>query len=123
MNNESENSTLLTDRQLLELLLKKVDSMENRLSSIENEQTSVKDEQRSMRDEQRSMRDTMNMHFENFNQRLLQLEVQTETLTSLAYQALSVAHAVKADVRALREESASHGRDISELQTKMLEAA
>ena len=69
------------------------------------------------------MKDAMKMHFLSFNQRLLQLSVLNDTLTSLAHQVLSVAHAVKADVRALREESASHGRDISELQTRMLEAA
>lgn len=99
MNNDSENSTVLTDRQLLELVLKEINGV---------------------KDEQKLMKDTMNMHFENFNQRLLQLEVLNDTLTSLAHQALSVAHAVKADVRALREESASHGRDISELQKKLL---
>ncbi len=97
MNNEniSENSTVLTDRQLLEQILVRLDSLEQ----------------------------NSNTHFESFNQRLLNLEVQTETLTSLAYQALSVAHAVKGDVRALREESSSHGREISALQRKMLEAA
>ena len=82
--NKSENSTLLSDRQLLEQILTEIGGI---------------------------------------NERLLRLEVQTETLTSLAYQALSVAHAVKGDVRALREESFSHGRDISELQKRLLTMA
>ena len=116
MNNETENSTILTDRQLLELILKEI-------NGVKDEQKSIKDEQKLIIDEQKSIKDTMNAHFENFNQRLLELEVQTETLTSLAYQALSVAHAVKGDVRALREESASHGRDITRLQRERLNAA
>lgn len=81
----NENSTLLNDRQLLELLLAKFNAYENRFDSIER---------------------NMNARFEIINQRLLSLQVQTETLTSLVYQALLVAHAVKGDVRALREESA-----------------
>ena len=104
MNNEniSENPTVLTDRQLLEQIFAEFGAMKKHIDSLEQ---------------------NLNVYFENFNQRLLNLEVQTETLTSLAYQALSVAHAVKGDVRALREESSSHGRDISALQRKMLEAA
>lgn len=116
MNSESENSTILTDRQLLELVLKEI-------TVVKNEQRLIKNEQQSIKNEQQSIKSAINAHYESFNQRLLELEVQTETLISLAHQALSVAHAVKADVRALREESASHGRDISELQTKILEAA
>lgn len=104
MNNDniSENSTIMTDRQLLEQMLAEFRALKSQVNSLEQ---------------------NINMHFENFNQRLLNLEVQTEILTSLAYQALSVAHAVKGDVRALREEPSSHGREISALQRKMLEAA
>jgi hypothetical protein len=97
MNNEStsENETLLSDRQLLEQILARLGSLEQNMSES----------------------------FASLNQRILSLEVQTETITSLAYQALSVAHAVKGDVRALREESALHGRDIEALQKRLLTMA
>ena len=93
--NKSDNSTLMSDRQLLEQILKRIESLEQ----------------------------NVNENFNNINERLLKLEVQTDTLHFEFYQALSVAHAVKGDVRALREESASHGRDISELQKQMLTMA
>lgn len=105
----SEDSTILTDRQLLEQILQEFGALRNHFTAFENRVDSLEQK--------------MNVHFENFNQRLLSLEVQTETLTSLAYQALSIARAVKGDVRALREESSSHGREISELQRKLLTAA
>lgn len=107
--NTSENSTLLNDRQLLEQIFNKLVTVEDHLISLENRVDSLEQ--------------NINSNVEIFNERLLKLEVQTDTLTSLAYQALSVAHAVKGDVRALREELSSHGRDISELQKRLLTMA
>lgn len=85
--NTSGDSTLLSDRQLLEQIFNKLVTLKNRVDSLEQ---------------------NINSNFEIFNEGLLKLEVQTGTLTSLAYQALPVGHAVKGDVRALREESAFH---------------
>lgn len=96
-----ENGTNLTDRQLLERMLDKIVSLENRVKATEQNQSA---------------------HFTDFHKRLVELEVQAEKQTSLAYQSLAIAHAVKAAVLALGFKP-SLERDRCELQKQMRNAA
>ena len=125
-----KNIAQLSDRQLLEMVLNQI--QENNFGLKETNKRI--DETNKRIDETNKRIDATNeriialeqsqkAHFQETNQRLLQVEVQMETVMSLAHQSLSIAYAVRGEVRALREESAWHGREINELQHRTKQAA
>jgi hypothetical protein len=104
----SEEDTLPNNEQLLKAIKEMHLAMNAKLNDLQQE----------MNTNLVSLQQEMNAKFEDMRLQMMSFDVRLDRMQALVYEALTVGHNTRADVRVLREEVTGWSKEIKDLHLK-----